>query len=214
MTDAADLRWRRAEFLLLYVGLPVLFALALPSVLLPAGFLGATALAFLMLARTPGFSWSELLEGWRGLDVRLIAGVALAVSLALGALVWLLLPGQALALPRFATGLWIAILLLYPWLSALPQEVMFRVLFFRRYGALFPDRRIAVGINGAVFGLAHLAYWNWVAVPLAALGGALFADAYLRRGGFPMASVLHSVCGMLVFTSGLGLFFYHGAIGR
>ena len=49
-------------------------------------------------------------------------------------------PGQAFALPRRAPGLWLAILALYPLLSAAPQEILFRVLFFRRYGALFPSR--------------------------------------------------------------------------
>jgi len=26
--------------------------------------------------------------------------------------------------------------------------------------------------------------------------------------------VLHAVCGWVIFTSGLGSFFYHGAVGR
>ena len=64
--------------------------------------------------------------------------MAAVTAVVAGLLVWLLVPGQALALPRRAPGLWVAILALYPFLSALPQELIFRVLFFRRYGGLFP----------------------------------------------------------------------------
>ena len=55
-------------------------------------------------------------------------------------------------------------------------------------------------------------FWNWVAPALTLAGGLIFAWAYLRRGGFALAVVLHSVCGGIVFTSGLGTFFYHGAV--
>ena len=45
-------------------------------------------------------------------------------------------------------------------------------------------------------------------------GGAIFARAYLGRGGFALAVVLHAVAGTVLFTTGLGSFFYYGAIGR
>ena len=76
---------------------------------------------------------------------------------------------------------------LYPLLSALPQELVFRPLFFRRYGHLFPDGRIALLANGALFGLAHLMFWNWPAVLLSTAGGLIFAHAYARRGSFALA---------------------------
>jgi len=123
-------------------------------------------------------------------------------------------PGQALGLPRRAPGLWLAILALYPLLSALPQELIFRVLLFRRYRRLFAGERAAVAASAVTFALAHLLFWNWVALALSLAGGAIFARAYLGRGGFALAVVLHAVCGWLIFTSGLGIFFYHGAVGR
>ena len=110
-------------------------------------------------------------------------------------------------------GLWLAIMVLYPFLSALPQELIFRALFFRRYRALFPSERAAVAVNGLVFALAHLMFWNWVAVALCIAGGVIFAVGYLGRGGFLQAVVLHAICGAIVFTSGLGIFFYHGGGG-
>jgi hypothetical protein len=71
---------------------------------------------------------------------------------------------------------------------------------------------VAVGVNAAVFALAHLMFWNWVAVGLCLAGGVIFALGYLGRGGFAQALVLHALAGAIVFTSGLGTFFYHGAV--
>lgn len=202
--------WRAAEFVALYVGAPLGMALLLPpSALFPALF-AMTAIGAALLARTPGFAWRALLRGrvaWGRVGL-----VGLAAALACGGLVWLLAPGEALALPRRAPGLWLTILALYPLLSALPQELLFRPLFFRRYGGLFPSAAAAALANAALFGLAHLMFWNPVAVGLSAVGGLIFALGYLRHG-FPTAVALHAVCGGIVFTSGLGRFFYHGAVG-
>ena len=67
--------------------------------------------------------------------------------------------------------------------------------------------------SAGVFALAHLMFWNWVAPALSLAGGLIFAAGYLGRGGFALAVALHAVCGWVIFTSGLGGFFYHGAVG-
>jgi hypothetical protein len=203
---------RAAEFAALYLGLPLVMALLLPPDLVFAVLFAATALGAVLLARTPGFAWAEVWRGWGRIDWRHVGLVAGLTAVVTGLMVWWLAPGQALALPRRMPGLWLTILALYPLLSALPQELVFRPLFFRRYGGLFPGPAAALAVNAAVFGLAHLMFWNWVAVGLSAAGGLIFAQGYLARGGFPMAVALHAVCGGIVFTSGLGTFFYHGAV--
>ena len=76
-----------------------------------------------------------------------------------------------------------------------------------------PSTLVALS-SAFVFALAHLVFWNWVALVLTFVGGGIFAAAYLGRGGFALAVVLHAVAGAILFTSGLGGFFYHGAIGR
>lgn len=204
-------RSRAIEFLAFYVAAPLTLALALPpSALFPVLF-GMTALGLVLLARTPGFEWRDLATGWGRIDWRLVGGTAALTAAATGVLVWSLVPGQALVLPRTMPTLWLTILALYPLLSALPQEIVFRPLFFRRYGHLFPGRSAAILVNAAVFALAHLMFWNWVAVALTFAGGLIFAFGYLRAG-FATAVVLHAVCGWILFTSGLGAFFYHGAV--
>lgn len=207
--EGRDLRLA-AEFAVVFVALPLVMAFGIPPRWLWPVILAMTGAAAALLALTPGFRWRALRDG--GIDGRRLAVVALLTALACGLLVWWLVPGRFLALPRQAPGLWLTIMALYPLLSALPQELVFRALFFGRYRGLFPSEPVAVAVNALVFGLAHLMFWNWVAVALCVVGGAIFAQGYLRRG-FAQAVLLHAVCGGIVFTSGLGTFFYHGAVG-
>jgi membrane protease YdiL (CAAX protease family) len=104
-----------------------------------------------------------------------------------------------------------AILVLYPPLSALPQEILFRPLFFRRYGRVLPRGAWPqILLNAAVFGLAHLVYWSWVVALLTFAGGIAFAHAYRVRGSFAEAVILHAVAGGILFALGLGTWFYAG----
>jgi membrane protease YdiL (CAAX protease family) len=199
-----------AEFAVVFVALPLLMALRIPADWLWPVILAMTAAAAVLLSLTPGFRWRSLVAA--RVEWRALALVSLVTALACALLVWWLVPGRFLSLPRRAPGLWLMIMALYPLMSALPQELVFRALFFGRYRPLFPSERGAVALNALVFALAHLMFWNWVAVTLCVVGGAIFALGYLRQG-FVQAVLLHAICGGIMFTSGLGTFFYHGAVG-
>lgn len=205
---------RLVEFIGLYFGVPLVMATLLPPDYLWPTLAVMTVLAAVLLSLTPGFRWAELGHGLGTLDWRFVGIVSLAATAASAALVWVMAPDHAFALPRRSTNSWLVILALYPFLSALPQELIFRALFFRRYGALFATRRLALGVNGALFAFAHLMFWNWVAIVLCFAGGIVFSRAHLSRGGFPQAVLMHALCGGIVFTLGLGMFFYHGAVVR
>ena len=68
---------------------------------------------------------------------------------------------------------------------------------------------VMLNFGGVLSGKKMAGWWRGMI-----LGITLFAAAYLGRGGFALAVVLHAVAGAILFTSGLGGFFYHGAIGR
>lgn len=202
---------KRVEFAALYLGVPLMMTFALPASLMWPGLAAATLFGLLLLSQTHGFSFRSLLQGrliesWAAFAAFFILTTVVALGLVLA-----LRPSMLLFLPKHATEMWLAILLLYPLVSVVPQELVYRVLFFERYGAIFANRAVAVAVNGAVFGLAHLFFWNWVAVAMTVCGGVVFALAYLGRGGFLWASALHAVAGQIIFTTGLGTFFYHGA---
>ena len=204
-----------AEFMALYVFAPVAIALALPSDLLFPVLLALTAAGLALLRMTPGFEWRDLTTGWSRIAWRRIAALA-AVTAVVGLAVVLSLRPEALFEPgRSMPLLLAAIVLLYPPLSALPQEILFRPLFFRRYGRLLPRGETAqIVLNAAVFSLAHLMYWSWVVTLLTFAGGIVFAQAYRVRRSFPEAVALHAVAGCVIFALGLGAWFFAGNATR
>ena len=216
LSRSAERRRRRLwiEFLCLFLAAPVLVAVYLPSsAMLPALFAG-TILGIVLLHRTPGFHWRDLARGWRKIDWKFVAVFAIATIAVSVGILMAALPGRWLLLYRMNPGIWLAILVLYPFLSALPQEIVFRSLFFRRYGPILPPAHAALLLNASVFSLAHLLFWNWIVALMTFAGGLVFAWAYEVRGSFPFAVVLHAVAGNILFTAGIGTLFYAGAIVR
>lgn len=200
-----------AEFLGLFVGAPLAIALFWPPRQMFAALFAFTVVGVGLLWWTGNFDWRDLVRGW--------GRVRWGRSLAFGAVVALTgLAVMRLTQPGFIPNLspdrlrFLALLwCLYPLLSALPQELIFRPLFFHRYGCLFASAAQARLANAALFSLAHLMYWSWVVLALTFIGGWIFAWVYLRRG-FPAVWVLHGIAGNMLFTVGMGRYFFSGNV--
>ena len=200
-----------AEFLLIFTALPLVMAFAMTPDIMWTALAGVTIASLVLLLFRPGFRWRQLLRGRLIADWRItILFVLITGIIAVGLVQWLV-PGRFLSLPRYSTDLWLRIMVLYPFFSALPQELVYRVLFFERYGHLFPSMRIAIAVNAVCFGLAHLFFMNWPALIMTTIGGVVFAWAYAEKRSFGFACLLHALGGQIIFTSGLGIYFYHGA---
>jgi len=201
------------EFLLFFVGAPAGMAYflghySLFAVLAMFGLVGA-----LLLHLTPGFEWRLLLRGGVLRHWGLIALFAAASAALIAGVVFAVAPDRWLELPLRRTELWLLIMVAYPIVSVIPQELIYRPLFFHRYGVLFPSDGVAIAVNALAFGLGHALYANPVAISLTILAGGVFGWAYLRTRSFPLVCAMHALAGQLVFTLGLGIFFYHGAVG-
>ncbi len=118
-----------------------------------------------------------------------------------------------LQFPRQATLFWGIIMFSYPIFSAFPQELIFRSFLFHRYEPLFGDGWKMMIASAISFGLAHLFLLNWVAPMMSAVGGLLFANTYRRSGSLLTVSLEHGLWGDLLFTLGLGWYFYGGSVG-
>jgi membrane protease YdiL (CAAX protease family) len=211
-------RWRKirlwAEMLALFVGTPVLMTIFFGQYPLLPTVMAFAAISMVLLGLTPGFRMRELLKGPVLGEWRIILLFTLAVAVVCSAVALIAVPHAFLAFPVYRTELWIMVMIGYPIASALPQEVIYRPLFFRRYGALFPNVGTAVVVNAVLFGLGHLFFMNWITIVMSGFGGLVMAWAYMRHGSFLLAWVLHSLAGQIVFTAGLGVFFYHGAVAH
>jgi hypothetical protein len=188
----------------LFIGLPLL-ALAVRDRLFAFLLLWSVAL----LAHRAGgrglraeWNVAGFRAGWKPVLLR----AALAAPL-LAALAWALLGKDALfALPRGNPALWAAILCLYPLLSVWPQEIVYRQFLLRLTG---PKHFIAA--SALAFGWLHAILLNPVAILLTAAGGALFARTYGASRSLALACFEHALYGCLIFTVGLGRFFFTGA---
>ncbi len=204
----------KLEFGLFYFAVPVLIAVLFPPDWMFPSLFAFTGLGIVLLHSTPGFSWAELRYGWRNWSWGEVLLFTIAMAAVCSTLVLTLRPQAAFALlkhrPELLAFIWVG----YPLASALPQELLFRALFFRRYHAILPKGYAAYWLNAALFSLAHLMYWSWIVAIMTFVGGLLFTWAYEKRGSFFYAVLLHAIAGNIIFAAGLGIYFYSGNVQR
>lgn len=214
MSSTSMPRW------LLWTECVVLF-LILPAILAHNGFHRPTLYTALwmtglycigILHFSAGFSWRRMWQGdgWsRAQRHHAIRRFALATA---GSLLLLALfaPERIFDFPRSNTGMWAMVMIFYPLISVVPQEFVFRSFFFTRYAPLLPQPWLLIGSNAFVFGLMHLVMQNWVAPVLSAIGGVIFAYGYTQHRSLKWASLEHAAYGCMIFTVGLGWFFFRG----
>ncbi len=201
---------RAAEFLALYLAMPVaLFFLLPPRGILPVLWV-AGLVAWLLLRASPPAQppYGRRLPRTRELGFILLRFAAVAVLLT--AALWLHRPEWLLRLPRRAPGIWLLVMLVYPLASVFPQGLLYRELFERRYAGLFSSPRASWLIGALVFGFAHLPFGNLWAVCFPFLGGLFFLRTYRRTGSLVLSCVEHGLYGDLLFTVGWGVYLFHG----
>lgn len=156
--------------------------------------------------------FGRLRRAERALMPRLLVRFCLCAALLVALIAWLA-PDRLFELPRERPRLWLMLLAGYPLLSVLPQEWLYRRLFRRRYGPLFASTAGWIWASAAAFAWLHIVFGNLLAPLLCLIGGGFFAQTYARSRSLRLAVVEHSLYGMLVFSAGIGEYFYHaGAV--
>ncbi|WP_425091262.1 type II CAAX prenyl endopeptidase Rce1 family protein [Tropicimonas sp. S265A] len=208
--------WRlRAEFGAFFILTPAVIALALPPERMFSALFASMVLGLFLLHITADFRWQGLVTGFGRVNWRFVGLFTLLTIVTATTVVLTLEPDAFLILARTQPALLLMIMLLYPIFSALPQELVFRPLFFRRYQSILPEGLWPkILLNAALFSWAHLMYWHWVVLAMTFFGGLAFAYSYEARRNFPETVVLHAISGNIVFALGLGLYFYSGNVAR
>ena len=174
----------------------------------------AGGLAALLTRRkfAPRRLWSRPLPGWwRGPVWR--AG---ALALAAGVYVLNCEPETAFRLLTDRPLLWLLIMVLYPLLSVLPQEILFRVCLTDILEAICRGKRLSLALpilgSALLFGWAHIIYAGYVALGATCLAGLTLAWNYRYNREKPGALwpllLEHGLYGQIIFTTGLGHYFY------
>ncbi|WP_010135596.1 CPBP family intramembrane glutamic endopeptidase [Ochrovirga pacifica] len=100
--------------------------------------------------------------------------------------------------------LWIKMMILYTFLSVIPQEYVYRVFFFYRYRKLTYSAQHFYLINAFLFSIAHLMFHNWLVMIMTFIGGYIFAFTYSKTKSWFWVSVEHTIYGGWLFTVGYG----------
>jgi membrane protease YdiL (CAAX protease family) len=205
---------RVAEMALLYVAAPFAVDQAVHREGIPVFIALLPVLAVILMFLSVDRTFSLRRELTRGFSLRQFFYILLTFAVGGGIVATYVAqyhPELFLEFPRNRPETYTRIMLLYPLMSVLVQELVYRTFFFHRYGVLFGNWWwAAILLNGVLFGLGHIV----IGTPLAIYGtmatGALFAWRYAMTRSFWAVFLEHTLWGALVFTVGLGRYFFTG----
>jgi membrane protease YdiL (CAAX protease family) len=120
-------------------------------------------------------------------------------------------PDLMFNLVRRAPLLWGLVMMFYPIASVYPQGIVYRAFLFHRYSTLFPSVVLLILVSATAFAFVHIIFRNPLSIALTFAGGLLFAWRYQQSGSLFTSSLEHALYGCLMFTIGLGEYFYKGA---
>jgi hypothetical protein len=147
---------------------------------------------------------------WHEVRSGVLPRFALSVAFMIG-LVLLLDEARFFQFPRERTDMWAIVMVAYPLVSVVPQEVLYRLFFFERYAPIFKSGWPMMIASGLAFGHAHIVFNNPIAYLMCIAGGVLFSITYVRTRNLSLVWLEHAIYGQFVFTVGLGWYFYTGA---
>ena len=212
--SAAGRAWRFMEMALLYLAAPFAVDIAVHDHGIPVFIALVPVLAVVLLFLALDRTFSLRRELSRGVSLAQLFSMLLVFAIGAGIVATYVAEYHAqlfMELPRNRPQTYQRIMLLYPLMSVIAQEIVYRTFFFHRYGLLFGRAWwLAIVLNGILFGVGHIV----IGTPLAIYGtmavGILFALRYAMTRSFWAVFIEHTLWGWLVFTVGLGRYFFTG----
>lgn len=197
------------EFLLFFFGVP-LFIFCDPKFIHPSAILLPVLAGLIIYFRfTPGFKFRDLIRLRISRNMWLKNGlIVLLIGIVLMFGVIIFDRDNLFNLPRGNFWVWILLCLFYPVFSAYIQEVIYRTFLFRRYKKLFVRKSSLILASGISFSFVHIVYYSPVSIILTLVAGLYLAYVYVKTGSVMFTAILHGLYGILVFTIGLGQYFW------
>lgn len=199
-----------AEFALLFFLVPYYYAFhheSSPLVFLL--ILGLFGLVFLY--KNKSFRNEIFLnkQGWLD-DLPRILLIFAVMAIVLGLFTYIFYPECFFYCPTQHFSIWLSLMVIYPLLSVYPQELIYRAFLFHRYGKLLNNEKSVIHLSAVTFSFGHIIYFHPVSIILTFFGGYLFAWTYAKTRSLLAVSFEHALYGCLLYTIGLGRFFYTG----
>lgn len=202
------------EFLVMCIVVPGIIIFNKWAPFMFAFLWGGALYAFIVYRSRYFKGWKDL---WRGSEVnwnnmRPILIRWILASIGMFVFLWLYDPSKLFYIERHNPQIIPYLLILYPVLSAFPQEFIFCSFFFKRYRILFGSGTKMILASALVFAYVHVLYINPVAPPLSFLGGLIFALSFQKTKSLALVTIEHGLYGNSLFLIGLGWYFYSGAV--
>lgn len=203
------------EFSLIFLCMPLALAVLKPGNGLYS-ILWVTCLLSALWLKRQGYNFRQDWN-WQAVTRPVLCSIFIKyipLAIILTYFVYFTIPEYLFKFPLTRPAMWAAVMVFYPLLSVLPQEVLYRSFFFRRYGTLFATPRTMLWVNALAFGWMHVFLHNWVAVVFSAVGSLLFTHTYQKTDSLAAVTLEHALYGCTIFTLGMGYYFYHGLAVR
>lgn len=104
-------------------------------------------------------------------------------------------------------SLWLKFSGIYILLSVIPQELVYRTFFVKRYQSLIKNDLIFLLINSLLFSFAHIWFQSWIVLSFTFIGSLLFTNNYLKIKSTWLVIFEHSLYGVWLYTVGYGALF-------
>ena len=198
------IRYRLIEFLVIFVLIPVSFALEFPIwIKLVIGLLGFVYVVYVLLkVENNKFKIRQHIN-WKQFWMR-TALKLLSISVLTAIYMQVFDVDNLFIVIKNKPMFWALILLVYTIFSVYPQELVYRTFFFQRYESLFRNDALFILVNAALFSLAHLFFKNSLVMVLTFIGGILFALTFKKTKSTLLVSIEHAIYGCWLFTVGMG----------
>jgi len=103
--------------------------------------------------------------------------------------------------------LWLKFSGVYILFSVIPQELIYRTFFVKRYRELIKNKSLFILINSLLFSFAHIWFQSWIVLSFTFIGSLLFAKTYLKTKSTGLVILEHSLYGVWLYTVGYGELF-------
>ncbi|MFV0322104.1 MAG: type II CAAX prenyl endopeptidase Rce1 family protein [Alphaproteobacteria bacterium] len=199
------------ELIIVFIGLPYIIAVYhFPRPILYS--ILATACIYIILRNLHTIDWRAFLVFPRSKTIWFNVVGRTLILLLLSIIAMLILPNKGwFLLPKYNIWLWLAIMVLYPVISVLPQEIIWRFHLLENTKNILPSRQLRIIVSAVLFGWVHIIFGTVFAVVATIYLGLQLAYAYYQgQKSFWVVWVEHSLAGQIAFTIGLGVYFYNG----
>lgn len=100
--------------------------------------------------------------------------------------------------------LWLKFSGVYILFSVIPQELIYRTFFVKRYQKIIKSEVLFLLINSILFSFAHIWFQSWTVLAFTFVGSLLFINTYLKTKSTWLVFLEHSLYGVWLYTVGYG----------